>query len=163
MEAIREWPTPQTVREVCGFPGLTRKGAHFLRDDRCQEGFQKLKEALVSAPVLPYPNLAKPYLLDCDASAEGLGAILSQVKNGQERAISYFSHKFTAPEKNYCVTRKELLAVIKSIDHYHPYLHGTKFVVRTDHVALKWLKTLKNPGGQLARWIGKLEQHNYTI
>ena len=116
-------------------------------NDECQEAFQKLKEALVSAPVLPYPDPAKPYVLDCDASAEDVGAVLSQLKDGQERVVSYYSHKFTAPERNYCVTRKELLAVIKSVDHLHPYLYGAKFTVRTDHAALKWLKTLKNPEG----------------
>ena len=102
-------------------------------------------------------------MLDCDASAEGVGAVLSQEKDGQEWVVSYFSKKFSAPEKNYCVTRKELLAVILALDHFHPYLYGAKFKIRTDHAALRWLKTLRNPEGQLARWIGKLEQHDYNI
>ncbi|XP_050710863.1 protein NYNRIN-like isoform X1 [Eriocheir sinensis] len=65
--------------------------------------------------------------------------------------------------ENYCVTRKELLAVVKSLDFFHAYLYGATFTIRTDHAALRWLKSLKNPEGQLARWIGKLEQHYYTI
>ena len=142
---------------------LTRKGARFQWTGDCQRGFDELKEALVNAPVLPYPDPTKPYILDCDASAEGVGAVLSQEKDGQEWVVSYFSKKFSAPERNYCVTRKELLAVVMALDHFHPYLYGAKFKIRTDHAALRWLKTLKNPEGQLARWIGKLEQHDYHI
>ncbi|ROT72619.1 hypothetical protein C7M84_008980 [Penaeus vannamei] len=106
---------------------------------------------------------ASPYLLDTDASAEGLGAVLSQVKDGKECVVAYYSAKFTDPEKNYCVTRKELLAIVKSTEHFHPYLYGAKFLIRTDHAALQWLKTLKAPEGQLARWLGRLEQYHYEV
>ena len=182
--AVKEWPVPRNVTEVRSYLGLctyyrrfvkdfasiasplhqlTRKGATFHWDGECQASFERLKAALVEAPVLPYPDPRCPYVLDCDASAEGVGAVLSQEKEGQERVVAYFSQKFSQPERNYCVTRKELLAVVKSLDHFHPYLYGAKFVVRTDHAALRWLKTLKNPEGQLARWIGKIEQHDYRI
>ena len=184
VESVKEWPVPRNVTEVRGFIGLctyyrrfvkgfaqiavplhhlTRKGACFQWSEDCQRAFEELKEALANAPVLPYPDPERPYVLDCDASAEGVGAVLSQEKDGQEWVVSYFSKKFSAPEKNYCVTRKELLAVILALDHFHPYLYGAKFKIRTDHAALRWLKTLRNPEGQLARWIGKLEQHDYNI
>lgn len=184
VESVKEWPVPRSVTEVRGFIGLctyyrrfvkgfaqtaaplhhlTRKGACFHWSEDCQRAFEELKEALANAPVLPYPDPTKVYILDCDASAEGVGAVLSQEKDGQEWVVSYFSRKFSAPERNYCVTRKELLAVIQALDHFHPYLYGAKFKVRTDHAALRWLKNLRNPEGQLARWIGKLEQHDYHI
>lgn len=89
--------------------------------------------------------------------------MLSQEKDGQEQVVVYYSQKFSAPERNYCVTRKELLAVVTSLDHFHSYLYGAPFTVRTDHAALRWLKTLRNPEGQLACWLGKLEQHNYHV
>lgn len=54
------------------------------------------------------------------------------------------------PEKNYCVTRCELLAVVKSVFHFYNYLYGRKFLFRTDHAALKWLLQFKNPKGQVA-------------
>lgn len=117
----------------------------------------------MEAPVLPYPDPASPYLLDTDASAEGLGAVLSQVKDGKEHVVAYYSSKFTGPERNYCVTRKELLAVVRSLDHFHPYLYGARFTIRTDHAALQWLKTLKAPEGQLARWLGRMEQYQYEV
>ena len=67
------------------------------------------------------------------------------------------------PERDYCVTRKALLAVVKSLDHFHSYLYGAKFKIRSDHVTLRWLKTLKKPEEQLARWLGKIEQDHYSI
>ncbi len=56
-------------------------------------------------------------------------------------------------EENYCITREELLAVVKSIKHFHKYLYGQKFVLKTDHFALQWLLNFKDPEGQVARWI----------
>lgn len=182
--AVSEWPVPKDVAGVRSFVGLctyyrrfvprfatiaaplhhlTRKGARFCWDAKCQSAFERLKEALTNAPVLPYPDPALPYIVDCDASAEGLGAVLSQVKDGREHVVAYFSNKLNAAERNYCATRRELLAVVKSLEHFHPYLYGAKFTVRTDHAALRWLKTMKNPEGQLARWIGRLEQYDYSI
>ena len=142
---------------------LTKKGTCFEWDGACQAAFDSLKEALAKAPVLPYPDPKLPYLLDTDASAEGVGAVLSQVKEGHERVVAYYSAKFSKPERNYCVTRKELLAVMKGLEHFHPYLYGAEFTIRTDHTALRWLKTLKAPEGQLARWLGHLEQYNYRV
>ena len=182
--AVQDWPVPTCVADVKSFVGLctyyrrfvkqfaqiasplhqlTRKGARFEWSATCQVAFDSLKRALVEAPVLPYPDPASPYLLDTDASAEGLGAVLSQVKDGKECVVAYYSAKFTDPEKNYCVTRKELLAIVKSTEHFHPYLYGAKFLIRTDHAALPWLKTLKAPEGQLARWLGRLEQYHYEV
>lgn len=184
VSAVRDWPVPTNVAEVRSFLGLcsyyrrfvpkfatiavplhqlTEKRARFLWDEACQMAFDKLKQVLVSAAVLPYPDPTLPYLLDTDASADGVGAVLSQEKDGKEWVVAYFSTKFSKAERNYCVTRKELAAVVKSLAHFHHYLYGAEFVVRTDHAALGWLKTLKEPEGQLARWLGKLEQYNYQI
>lgn len=69
----------------------------------------------------------------------------------------YYSQKFTPSERNYCITKKESLAVVKSLEHFHLYLYGVRFTVKTDHTVLQWLKMLKIPGEQLARWTGKLE------
>ena len=182
--AVVEWPTPASVADVRSFLGLctyyrrfvegfatiaapltqlTRKNARFVWDEACQEAFDGLKAVMAGAPVLPFPDSSRPYLLDTDASAEGIGAVLSQLRDGKEHVVAYFSAKFSRPEKNYCVTRKELLAVVRSLAHFHPYLYGAEFTIRTDHAALRWLKTLKDPEGQLARWLGRLEQYDYRI
>lgn len=184
VKAVQEWPVPRNLTEVRSFLGLctyyrrfvkdfaciatplhhlSKKGVRFCWDTACQEAFENLKEALTHSPVLPYPDPNQPYILDTDASAEGAGAVLSQVKDSCEYVVAYYSYKFNKAERNYCVTRKELLAIVKSLDHFHPYLYGARFKVRTDHSALQWLKTLKKPEGQLARWLGKLEQHDYSV
>jgi hypothetical protein len=56
-----------------------------------------------------------------------------------------------------------LLAVVKATNHFHPYLYGNQFVIRTDHAALQWLLSFKNPEGQMARWLQKLQQYNFRI
>lgn len=101
--------------------------------------------------------------MDADASNEGIGSVLSQQQNGREVVIAYFSKSLSKVERNYCTTRKELLAVIKAIEHFHTYLFGRKFLVRTDHAALNWLLNFKNPEGQLARWIERLQQYDYIV
>ena len=142
---------------------LTGKENPFRWNDNCQKAFDRLKEVLQETPVLKYPNPELPYILDCDASEDGIGAVLSQKIEGKERVVAYYSYKFNQPERNYSVTKKELLAVVKGVNNFHPYLYGSQFLIRTDHAALTWLKTLKNPEGQLARWLGKLEEYDYQI
>ena len=156
VSAIKEWPVPKTVTDVRSFLGtcsyyrrfikwftdiarplhkLTEKTEKFNWTPQCDEAFQKLKVALTSAPILRYPDLSLPFVLDTDASAFAMGGVLSQIEDGVERPIAYFSKVFSKPERNYCVTRRELLAVVSSIKHFHHYLYGKDFLVRTDHGA----------------------------
>ena len=97
------------------------------------------------------------------ASGTGLGAVLSQVQNGEERVLGYFSRSLSRAEKNYCVTRKELLAIIAAAEHFIYFLYGQKFVIRTDHSALQWLMSFRNVQGQLARWLQKLQQYDFDV
>lgn len=98
-----------------------------------------------------------------DASNVGIGAVLSQVHQGDERVIAYYSQALSKPERNYCTTRRELLAIVKAIDHFHPYLYGRKFTITTDHASLQWLLNFKNPEGQIARWLDKLQTYDFCI
>ncbi len=84
-------------------------------------------------------------MLDTEASQKAIGSFLSQVDNVQEKVIAYFSRTLTWPEQNYCVTRTELLAVVKSIKHFHKYVYRHKFMLRTDHSALQSLLNFKDP------------------
>ncbi|MBJ5570554.1 Ty3/Gypsy family RNase HI domain-containing protein, partial [Salmonella enterica subsp. enterica serovar Typhimurium] len=135
----------------------------FLWTGNCQESFNQFKEALSSAPVLAYPQPDQSFILDTDASNTGIGAVLSQVQDGQEKVIAYFSKPLSEPERNYCVTRKDLLAVVKAVEHFHHYLYGQKFLVRTDHRALRWLMSFRNPEGQTTRWIQRLQEYHFSI
>ncbi|GFY31200.1 retrovirus-related Pol polyprotein from transposon 17.6 [Trichonephila clavipes] len=90
---------------------LTEAKQKFIWTVDCNNAFNKLKDALTSAPVLAYPEIGKQFILDTDASHESIGVVLSQEIDGQERVIAYFSKCLSKPERNYCVTRKELLAI----------------------------------------------------
>ena len=94
---------------------------------------------MISAPILTYPDNSRAFILDTDASNQGIGAVLSQVQVGNEKVIAYFGQSLTKAERHYCVTRKELLAIVASVKHIHNYLCGAKateinkFFVHTDH------------------------------
>ena len=183
--AVQNWPVPRNVTEVRSFIGLcsymrrfisgfssickplhllTQKDHTFEWTDECQKAFDTLKTALTTAPILGFPQESQgEFIVDCDASNDALGAVLSQVQDGQERIISYYSKCFSKSERRYCTTRKELLAVVSSIKHYHHYLYGRHFKVRSDHGSLQWLMKFRICEGQLARFLETLSTYDFTI
>jgi len=119
----------------------------FIWTPDADQAFKQLKEALIKAPVLGYPLPKGQFILDTDASNHGVGAVLSQLQDGQERVVAYYSRVLTQPERQYCVTRRELLAVVSAVKHFHPYLYGHHFTVRNDHAALCWLLSFRHGRG----------------
>ena len=105
----------------------------------------------MQAPILQYPYCSLLYILDTDSSQHGYGAVLSQEVDGQEKVVAYYTKTFTPPQRNYCVTRSELLAVVEAVKHFRPYLIGRKFWLRTDHASLIWLCKQTEPSCQVAR------------
>jgi len=99
---------------------------------------------------MSFPQDEGQFYLDTDASVTAIGAVLSQVQDGQMKVISYGSRTLNKAERNYCTTDKELLAVRYFIEYYRQYLLGRKLCVRTDHQALIWLFSLKEPKGIIA-------------
>jgi hypothetical protein len=167
--AVREWPRPKTITEVRSYLGLasyyrrfikgfaeiasplhalTSKKATFDWTNDCEEAFEELKERLTTAPVLAMPADTGKFWLDTDASNLAIGAVLSQEQDGVEKVIAYASRTLSGPERNYCVTRKELLAVVFFVKHFRSYLLGRSFSIRTDHSALQWLRRTPEPIGQ---------------
>ena len=185
VEKVRNWPTPQSAKDVQQFLGLanyyrmfvqsfsttarplhhlTEKSVHFKWTPECQEAFDSLRTQLTSTPILAYPNFKKPFLLDTDASDSGIGAVLSQFDEaGREHVIAYGSRSLTKAERQYCVTRRELLAVVTFVKHFRTYLLGNKFTLRTDNGSLTWLCNFRDPEGQLARWIELLQEYDFDI
>ena len=168
IETVREWPVPTTQTEVRSFLGtasyyrrfvqnfgtiarplhrLTEKNRPFLWTTECQVAFETLRKKLVEAPILAYPSSEEDFILDTDASATGIGAVLSQVQDGIERPIAYASRGLSKSERNYSVTKRELLAVVFYCKYIRHYLIGRKFKLRTDHAALRWLQTFKDATG----------------
>ena len=142
---------------------LTRKNVKFVWEEKQQIAFDALKTALCSAPILAYPDFSQSFILDCDVSDVGCGGILSQKINDQERVIAYFSTTHSYTERKYSTTRKELLALVKSVKYFKHYLLGKPFLVRTDNSSLKWLYNFKCPEGQVARWIEFLSSFDMQI
>ena len=183
-EAIVNWPQPQCVRDVRSFVGLcsyyrrfvkgfadiarplhrlAEKGKPFQWNSDCKDSFEKLKAVLTSPPILAYPSQQGDYIIDADASNQAIGAVLSQKQDGEERVIAYYSRCFSKEERRYCVTRRELLAVVESLKHFHHYVYGSQILIRSDHGALRWLINFRNPEGQMARWLEVLGTYQYEI
>jgi hypothetical protein len=85
---------------------------------------ETLKEALGSAPILSYPHPRETFVCDADASNVGIGRVLSEVQDGQERVIAYYSKALNKAERNYCVTRQQLLLIVRTPEYFHKYLCG---------------------------------------
>ena len=109
--------------------------------------FQQLNTLLVEAPVFTYP----PTSLDTDASNEAAGAVLLQMVNAKERVVAYYSKLFSPLQRNYCLTKRELLAVVLPVSHFRPYLYSTECRPKTNHVSLIWLCTRTKPYHQVAK------------
>lgn len=90
-------------------------------------------------------------------------SILSQVFNSQERIIAYWSMCNSMPERNYSVTRKELLAIVKAVENFHNYLYGQNSLLQTDLASVIWLFNFKHSEGKIARWIQRLEEYDFKI
>ena len=184
ISVVENWPQPIDKTQVRSFIGLcsyyrkfipkfadiarplhklTEKNVKFQWTDECQRSFELLKQKLVSAPILASPDFNEPFILDTDASNDAIGAVLSQVIDGKERPIAYASKALSKSERRYCVTRKELLAVVVFIKHFRHFLYGRKFLIRTDHSSLRWLMRFKDPEGQLARWLEVISAYELEI
>ena len=184
IKAVQEWPVPRTVKQVRSFVGLAayykrfiasfgeickplyqlcEKNRQFLWSLDCQHAFETLKDKLTTAPILAYPVMGKDFILDTDASQFTVGAVLSQEHDGKERVIAYMSKTMNKSELQYCTTRKELLAVITALKHFHIYLIGQKVRLRTDNSAVSWIRTLKNPTGQVFRWLQYIETYDLSV
>lgn len=184
VSAIKDWPVPHTQKQVRSFLGLTgyyrkfikgyadiarplhklcEKRTRFSWTESCTNAFNKLKESLITAPILAYPQPDCEFILDTDSSDQATGAVLSQIIGGKEHVIAYMSKTMNRHERQYCITRKELLAVIKALKHFHHYLYGRKFLLRTDNSAVSWMRNLKAPTGQTARWLQELSTYSMTV
>ena len=128
-----------------------------------EKAFDALRQKLMEAPVLADPYSEDLFTLDTDAANHAIGAELLQVQNVVDRLIGFGSFVLDSAQRNYCTTRKELLAVVRFTRHFQHYLLGRRFTLRTDHNSLLWLMWFKNIEGQLVRWIEELAVNNMEI
>jgi len=103
-------------------------------------------------------------ILTCDGCITGLGYILSfKDDNGTERVVEFAGRGLRNNEKRFGISEIECLAVLSGIQYFAPYLANKKFLLRTDHSALQFLKNIKNPSGRLARWAMYLSQYTFDV
>lgn len=150
--AMLAWPVPQTATELRGFLGLTGyyrkfvpnysiiakpltvllKKKAFLWSDAAQQAFQQLKLAMSSTPMLALPNFSLPFVLETDACAYGVGAVLSQLNH----PIAYYSKALGPANQKLSIYEKEFLAIMMAVDKWRCYLQRCPFTIRTDHKSL---------------------------
>jgi len=178
IQAIKDWKTPTSVHEVRSFVGLatyfrkfirwfsqmvapltnlTKKDVQFVWDAICQTAFENTKHALMNAPVLVLPDFNLPFVVVCDASIQGLGAVLLQ----HEKPLAYESRRLIPAEVNYTTGEQELLAVVHACKTWRCYLEGPEFTVVTDHNPLTHLPTQPNLSRRQVRWVEYLSRFNF--
>ena len=184
LEAVKSYPAPTDVRKLRSFIGLasyyrrfvpnfakiarplhnlTKKDVKFQWTERCQEAFEQLRDVLVEAPVLAYPDFGLPFRLETDASGNGLGAVLSQEREGVVRPVAYASRSLHGAEERYSATELEALGVVWAVKQFRHYLYGQRCEVITDHQPLKSLLRTPHPSGKLARWGLALQELDLEI
>ena len=188
VKAIQEWPVPKCVKDVRAFCGLAGYYRRFVRDfssicaplsdltkkehttnftwtPEAQHAFETLKQKLMTAPVLALPNPSLPFIVTCDASGFGIGAVLSQDQGKEQgiRPIAFMSKKLQPAETRYRVHEQELLAIVCALREWRHYLHGEKFIVETDHKSLKYIQTQPTLTARQARWTELLAEYDYEV
>lgn len=179
IKAMVGWPTPTSIKELRGFLGLTGyyrkfvqgygriagplteqlKKDRFAWNEAAEVAFQQLKSAMVEVPVLVLPNFAQPFIVETDASGEGVGAVLMQ----NHQPIAYFSQALGARARAASVYERELMAMVLAIQKWRPYLLGRRFIVRTDQKSLRYLLDQRVVGHAFQKWMTKLMAYDFEI
>ena len=184
IEAVEKFPVPRSQTEVESCLGLasyyrrflpkfaeiarplhkaSERSTKFEWTPEAQDAFESLKLKLTSTPILALLCLKEPFILYTDASQFAMGAVLAQMQDGKVRAIYYASKSLSKSPTKYSATRLELLALVTFTRHFRHYLLGQKLTMVTDHSALQWLHSFKNPDGITARWLEKLAPFDYEV
>ena len=184
-QAIETYPVPKNVKNVRAFLGmaqfyrryiksfatialplnkLLRKETKFVWTEECQVAFETLRRALVTAPVLAFPQFDKPFILAVDASDESIGYVLSQLdSDNREHPVAYGGRALRNEELKWHITDKEGLSLVEAIRQFRPYLANVPFTVYTDNVSVKYLQQIKDCQGRLGRWSLLLQGYNMQI
>ena len=125
--------------------------------------FLHLKEAIIQAPILPYPDPKIRYIIYTDASDNACGAQLSQEHDGMEFPVVFLSHTFTETQRKWSTTRQEAFGVYYTITKWDYYLQGANIIVKNDHKPLAKFLNGKNANNKVNRWSLELATYNITF
>ncbi|GKA56713.1 putative reverse transcriptase domain-containing protein [Tanacetum coccineum] len=180
IESIKDWASPKTPTEIHQFLGLagyyrrfikgfskiaksmtklTQKGIKFDWGEKEENAFQLIKQKLCSAPILALPEGSEDFVVYCDASHKGLGAVLMQ----REKVIAYASRQLKVHEKNYTTHDLELGSVVFALKIWRHYLYGTRCTVFTDHKSLQHILDQKELNMRQRRWLELLSDYDCDI
>ena len=179
VQAIHDWLVPRSVRAVRGFLGLAgyyRKFVHnygtvaasltaLLKKDGFSWGpeaaaaFDALKAAVTSAPILAMPDFSKTFIIECDASTHGFGAVLVQ----EGHPVAFFSRPVAPRHAALAAYERELIGLVQAVRHWRPYLWGRRFLVKTDHYSLKYLLDQRLATIPQHHWVGKLLGFDFAV
>ena len=184
VRAIRDYQPPKNIKQVRSFAGMAQFYRKFVKDfstimrpiyaltnhntrfhwsDACQIAFEKIKKSIVEDVTLSHPNFDDPFTITTDASQYGIGACISQDKDGFLRPIAFASRCLNQAEMNYSATDRELLAVIYGLEQFRHYVEHKKFTLYTDHNALVSLLKKKEMTRRLARYVSFLQTFDFDL
>jgi transposase InsO family protein len=185
IRTIKDWAVPRNVKDVQSFLGftnfnrtfiknysqitlpltrLTRKEVTWKWDEEQQKAFERLKQLCIEEPVLKMFTPGNPSRLETDASDLAMGATWLQEHNGKWHPVAYYSRKFSGAEERYDVHDKELLAIVRALEHWKIYSHSSPpFEVFTDHKNLTYFTTTKKLTPRQVRWSQELGEHKFRI
>ncbi|XP_070665927.1 uncharacterized protein [Malus domestica] len=179
IQAIIDWPIPKNVKELRGFLGLSgyyrkfipgyskvcqplyqlTKKDGFIWSPEATAAFQALKRTMTSPQLLALPNFSIPFTLECDASGNGIGAVLQQ--NG--RPIAFTSQALGPRNQALSTYERELIAIVSAVKKWHNYLQGRHFIIKTDHSSLKYFLSQRTNTPFQQKWVAKLLGFDYEI
>jgi len=144
---------------------LTKKGVPnvLVWTDVHDQAFHTLKQCVCSPPVLRLPDMKKPFILQTDASCEGLGAILLQEEGQVKHPVAFASKKLLPRERNYSTIEPEAFAIVWGVQKFENYLLGVHFFLETDHHPLQYLHQAKFQNSRIMRWSLILQPYRFTV
>ena len=159
---------PNLLTHLAPICGLLKKNSHWMWGTEQKEIFQNAKSMLTSSKVSTHYDPTKPLTLSCDASPYGVGAVLSHQMGEGEHPIVFASCSLSPAEKNYSQIDKEALAIVFGVKHFHQYLFGWSFTIKSDQKPLQHLLGEKKGIPAMAStrvqcWALMLSTYNYQV
>nr|KYP43863.1 Retrovirus-related Pol polyprotein from transposon 297 family [Cajanus cajan] len=179
IQAVKDWPLPQTIKQLRGFLGLTGYYRRFvkgygtiarplidmLKKDnfswtyKSKVAFTKLKEGMIAAPVLALPDFNKTFIVEVNASGYGIGVVLMQ----DHHPLAFINRTLNQQQQVLSIYEKELIVVVFAVQKWRHYLLNIHFVIKTDHRSLKYILDQRLTTAFQQKWLVKLMEFNFSI